>query len=202
MLKATLGVKAYSRGYYKDIEKAERHSVTVIAEWISDNLKPLRAVDVGCGPGHLAAELSRKNIQVLGLDVSEAAIANLATKGLRGQKFDLTDRDSALPESPWDLVICMEVAEHLESSHADNFVRILSDGGNCVYLTAAEPSQTGGFGSLLHYNEQPNGYWIDRFTKRGFSFNSELTQVCRNYYSTRDVIEYLAKPMIFERKSA
>ena len=51
-----------------------------------------------------------------------------------------------------------DVAEHLESKHADFYVECLSSGNaKKLIFTAASPGQ-GGEG---HYNEQPKEYWIE-----------------------------------------
>lgn len=44
------GNSVYSSSYYDDIEGMEGDSVTVIAEWISKNLKPAKIIDVVLSP--------------------------------------------------------------------------------------------------------------------------------------------------------
>ncbi|MYR44530.1 class I SAM-dependent methyltransferase [Streptomyces sp. SID5910] len=63
-------------------------------------------LDVGCGPGRLVAELSARGRAVLGIDVSEAAVARTVRLGgpsLRRSVFD------PLPgEGRWDTVLLMD----------------------------------------------------------------------------------------------
>ncbi len=189
------GSDIYSELYYKQIEQFELASVDAIAEWLKDNLHPTAVIDVGCGPGHLLSALHSRGIRVLGLDYSKASEAAVKSKGLAFGHFDLL-QEKALPGSPWDLVVCCEVAEHLEAQHAGVFLDNLTSGGNLIFLTAAEP----GGGGLNHVNEQPNSYWISRLEQRGFLFDSDLTERARAVFSDKGVVHYLAKPMIFRRR--
>ena len=58
-----------------------------------------------------------------------------------------------------DLVICMEVAEHLSLSRADDFVRDLCSISDVILFGAAVKFQRG----TSHINEQPQSFWIDIF---------------------------------------
>ncbi|MET8557328.1 class I SAM-dependent methyltransferase [Streptomyces sp. NPDC004959] len=65
-----------------------------------------RVLDVGCGPGRLVAELAARGRPVLGVDVSEAAVAHTGRLGGRavcGSVFE------PLPgEGRWDTVLLMD----------------------------------------------------------------------------------------------
>jgi hypothetical protein len=64
----------------------------------------------------------------------------------------------------FDLVVSLEVAEHLPSERAETFVGSLTGLGPVVLFSAAIPAQ-GGRG---HVNEQWPEYWHDRFRQRDF----------------------------------
>ena len=64
----------------------------------------------------------------------------------------------------FDLVISLEVAEHLPASAADVFVGNLVRHGPVLLFSAAIPCG-GGTG---HVNEQWPAYWAERFEKRGY----------------------------------
>jgi cyclopropane fatty-acyl-phospholipid synthase-like methyltransferase len=188
------GGDIYSRSYYEQVEEAEQASVLAIATWIRLTLRPIRVVDIGCGPGHLIEALHRGGIDVLGLDYSAAARGFVSKKGLPFETLDLTTR-GVVPGSPWDLAVCCEVAEHLDARHSDTFVENLTSASNTVFLTAAEVGQ----GGLNHVNEQPNSYWIEKFDHRGFALDGNLTEKARAAFAEGEVVHYLAKPMIFRR---
>jgi hypothetical protein len=66
--------------------------------------------------------------------------------------------------SHFDLVVCLEVAEHLPEEIAECFIGSLTRLGSVVLFSAAIPSQ-GGTG---HINEQWPAYWEEHFTNRGY----------------------------------
>jgi hypothetical protein len=135
------------------------------------------------------------------VDVSDAAAAIVKAKGLPFQQFNLVTEPGPLPGVPYDLAISCEVAEHLEPVYADQFVRKLTQAAPRVYLTAAEP-KPGGYPGLQHFNEQPNEYWIELMRQHGFQLDHAGTASARETFGKRDVICYLARPMIFFKKPA
>ena len=192
------GAEVYSRSYFQDIERLEGPSVEHIADWIADRLRPARAIDVGCGPGHLMAALRRRGVDVFGVDISTEALKATAAKDLPVERFDLTVPGTALPGVPYDLAISCEVAEHLPAEHADDFVEKLTAAAPCVFLTAAEPN-TGVGPGLYHVNEQPNAYWIAKLVGRGYRLDQPATDDLRRYLDRPDVVDYLRRPMVFRR---
>src|SRR5262249_42035898 len=65
----------------------------------------------------------------------------------------------------YDLVVSLEVAEHLPHSDADGFVESICQHGDVVMFSAAVPEQ----GGTNHINEQWQEYWAEKFTARGYS---------------------------------
>ena len=55
------------------------------------------------------------------------------------------------PGTRYELAVCLEVAEHLNESSADNLILQLTNLANRVLFSAAIPGQ----GGLHHVNEQP-----------------------------------------------
>lgn len=70
-----------------------------------------------------------------------------------------------LPDGPFDLAFCLEVAEHLPPAAADRLVEDLTLRSDRIVWSAAIPGQ-GGDG---HLNERPLEYWEERFRARGFA---------------------------------
>ena len=82
----------------------------------------------------------------------------------------------------FDLVICLEVAEHLPEQVADTLVASLTAAGNCILFSAAIPGQ----GGQQHQNEQWPQYWQSKFVKRGYEFSD----VVRDKIWEREDIEW------------
>ncbi|MER8056396.1 MULTISPECIES: class I SAM-dependent methyltransferase [unclassified Streptomyces] len=63
-------------------------------------------LDVGCGPGRLVAELAARGRTVLGIDVSDAAVAH--TTGLGGPVLRRSVFEALPGEGRWDTVLLMD----------------------------------------------------------------------------------------------
>jgi hypothetical protein len=64
----------------------------------------------------------------------------------------------------FDLVVCLEVAEHLAPNAAEHFVENLTKHSSAILFSAAIPFQGGDH----HVNEQFLSYWIERFDRHRF----------------------------------
>ncbi len=192
------GTGVYSESYFESIERIEAESVRAMARWMRERLAPARAIDAGCGPGHMMQAMAAEGVEVRGVDIADAALRRSRAKGLDVERFDLT-QSTELPGRPYDLVVCCEVAEHLEATHARTLVRTLCGGGDTIFMTAAEPDPEVGPG-LHHVNEQPNSYWIALMSEEGFALDEALTVDARARFSSQGVIIYLQRVMVFRRR--
>lgn len=64
----------------------------------------------------------------------------------------------------YDVVLCLEVAEHLPSAFAETLVRSLCTHSDLIYFSAAAPGQFGDH----HINCQWPAFWQSLFNKYGF----------------------------------
>ncbi len=128
-------------------------------------------VQVGCGSGAWMAEAVAEGIgEVAGIDGPwvdttdfVADRSAVATCDLR-VPFDIG--------RTFDLVLCIEVAEHLSAQRAASFVEDLCRLGPVVAFSAAIPGQ-GGYG---HVNEQWPAYWSSRFESAGYALLDPLRE--------------------------
>lgn len=127
--------------------------------------QPKSVVDVGCGVGHWLMECSQNGIsELLGIDG-----LHLTTSLFMPDKQNLLQTDLEKPfqlNRTFDLVICLEVAEHLAENTADTFIRSLVQLGDTIIFSAAIPGQ----GGQNHINEQWPSYWQQKFEANGFGF--------------------------------
>jgi hypothetical protein len=90
----------------------------------------------------------------------------------------------------WDLVTCLEVAEHIPAEYADRLCkflgrRVLNDWGHKGALVfSAAASGQGGSG---HVNEQPHKYWVERLSTEG-----GLREIRRESRKLRSIFRSLA----------
>lgn len=133
-------------------------------------------LDVGCGAAFVIERLAELGLSVGGVDGSRACLT-VAPKHLH-DKIAIADLRSTEPGAlgSADLVICLEVAEHIDAAHADRLVRHLAVAASRVVLFSAAPPGQGGHD---HINERPMAYWLERFAPYGITKNDEKTEAFR-----------------------
>ncbi len=103
---------------------------------IKETFQPVKALDLGCGPGALMHLLWELGVDVEGIDFAESS-KRLATPETRDRIAIGTVTDTSLkPDNCADLVICREVIEHLTvfevKKAVANMVRMTS---KFIYVT-------------------------------------------------------------------
>lgn len=172
----------YSQGWYEvnqvnfyQIEAEEKPFADRLAGWIKENLNPNTALDIGCGPGIYVDALNLLNIPCIGIDNNPQA----------KKKSNIIFQDLFETNETADLILCLEVAEHIEECKSDllvqKIVSCLNSRGHLIW-SAAHPGQ-GGSG---HINCQPKSYWKKRFKKHGLvqcsKIENNLISFCREGY--------------------
>ena len=74
----------------------------------------------------------------------------------------------------FDLLISLEVAEHLPKESADIFVKSLTTHSDFILFSAAIPGQ----GGQYHVNEQWPNYWNEKFVDNGY----EAFDILRSHF--------------------
>lgn len=158
--------KDYDAAFYA-MHTPWREEYDNIARALADNLPPFRsALDLGCGNGYVIDSLAKTGVDAHGIDGSRNVLAH-------DSKIEIADITQPLELVQRDLVICTEVAEHVEERFADTLVdNVCFAARESVFFSAAQA----GHGGHLHVNEQPRKYWIDKFTARGFDVDDRITE--------------------------
>jgi SAM-dependent methyltransferase len=98
-----------------------------------------RVLDVGCGEGYGSAMLARKAMSVVGVDISEEAIAHAAAKySLDNVEFRCMPVEHlSFPGDSFDVLVCLEVIEHARGYIAalEEMRRVLRPEGTLVLST-------------------------------------------------------------------
>ncbi len=119
---------------------------TAAAHWKRDvrGLKPfggLKLLDIGCGGGLLAEPMARMGFDVLGADASEknvkTAAAHAAQSGIHVHYRAVTAEGLAEESARFDLVLNMEVAEHVTDVGAfiGACAKLVAPGGLMIVAT-------------------------------------------------------------------
>lgn len=146
-----------------------RADYRAIAEILAGWLQFDSAADFGCGNGYILQTLALHGKRVVGLDGSPKVLAHFPDARI----MDVT---RPIDIGQHDLVICTEVAEHIEAQYADVLTDSLCRAArNTIFFSAAKA----GRGGHLHVNEQEASYWIRKFKDRGFALDLETTKDIR-----------------------
>ena len=151
--------RIYGERFFRYIDAGSAASAERVVPIINDLFKPQSVLDVGCGAGAWIRTWAQylEASELLGVDGTEQDLAPVGFKVVDlEQGFNLGQRFS--------LVQCLETAEHLPACSADGLVASLARHGELVVFSAAQPGQ----GGKNHVNEQPPGYWIEKFSRQGF----------------------------------
>lgn len=156
----------YDADFYSSIASGSKASAMRLLSIYARFATVESVLDIGCGAATWLESaqqvFSLSADQLTGLDGVYAKPAH-AGKQFRFVYQDLQERVDLSGEQ-FDLMVCVEVAEHLPVSRADSFVRELVSHGNSIIFGAAIPNQ-GGTG---HVNEQWPDYWANKFAEHGY----------------------------------
>jgi 2-polyprenyl-3-methyl-5-hydroxy-6-metoxy-1,4-benzoquinol methylase len=120
-------------------------------------------LDVGCARGTWLRLWRRQGVSdITGVDGSYIDPDALE---IERDRFVVADLNAPFTLGRrFDLVQCLEVAEHLPAARADSFVADLVAHGPVVLFSAATPGQ----GGENHVNEQPCAYWQALFLRHDY----------------------------------
>lgn len=152
----------YSSIYYERLKEDSSASATAVIPIIKGLFHPTSVIDVGCGSGTWARVYLESGCKVLGVDGNVVRGEQLLIPEEMFERHDLS-KPFKLGRQ-FDLVNCLEVAEHLAKERADGFVEDLCRLSPVVVFSAAIPGQ----GGTHHVNEQWPDYWIPKFRSQGF----------------------------------
>ena len=153
----------YREDSYRTWRDPSKRSAMAVVPLLLEWVHPKSVVDVGCGLGMWASSFSELGVETVhGMDghnvpTDELLIPASDFVAVDLSKFVETTRD-------YDLVVSLEVAEHLPAAAAGTFVQTLTSLGPVILFSAAIPHQRG----ANHVNEQWPAYWARLFAKRGY----------------------------------
>ena len=166
-----------------------------LGQTLAEILQPRSVIDIGCGPGIYLVPF-KPDAKVLGVDGAPDA-----GKALEADEFVTADlRENWEPSGGgvFDLDLCIETAEHLPPLRADYLVGLLTENADSVFFSAAIPGQ----GGLMHLNEQPREYWLEKFRARGFDLhprNDWLAEQIKASPECQRVRWLISNAMLLER---
>jgi len=154
--------------YIHDEVTHNMSSPNIIIPIILNIVKVENVVDFGCGIGTWLKAFKNNGIkEVLGLDGKWVNI-DLLHKYISEDEFKCVDLEKPITlDKKYDLVVSLEVVEHISENSAETFIKSLVDAGKIILFSAAIPGQ-GGFN---HINEQWPSYWNEKFKAHNYVFH-------------------------------
>lgn len=153
----------YNAAFYADRDARTRHTAQTVLSHLFGWLPIHSVCDVGCGVGTWLAEAQNLGAnRVAGYEGPWAESVDLQVdRGL----VEFCDLEKPIRRNArFDLVLSLEVVEHLSPERGEGFVADLCRLGDLVLFSAAIPNQ-GGKG---HINERWQSYWCGLFEDQGF----------------------------------
>ncbi len=151
----------YPTEFYADRRAHTVHAAARVLGALPPDLPRRRIADVGCGTGTwLAAALDAGSETCIGLEGDWVQPAMLDDARIN---FRAADLEQPFELSPVDLVLSLEVAEHLSPRRAPGFVADLTASAPAILFSAAIPGQ----GGVGHVNERWQGWWAALFAQHG-----------------------------------
>lgn len=162
--------KGYGKAYYAShcgevdydrTQPAVMSHFRTFASTLANVYAPKRVLDVGCAKGFLVEHLRDAGVEAFGVDSSEYAISQV-----RDDVKGYCRLGSALDPSAerYDLVTCIEVAEHMPADTGPVLIANLCSMTDQVIFSST-PSD---FAEPTHVNIRPPEYWRELFAQNGF----------------------------------
>jgi hypothetical protein len=146
----------YKGGFFKNRHKM-MWRVPIFCDAVIDVFRPESVIDMGCAIGDFVKGLADKGITSLGVEGSIACKPFLVSPAVIFK--DLREPLNPGFNFPFDLCMCLEVAEHIEPEYSTMLVKNLCSVSSNVLISAAPPGQKGHH----HVNCQEIEYWDNRF---------------------------------------
>lgn len=153
----------YDAAFFAEQAEHSAAGANVIVPTVVELLRPRSVVDIGCGVGAWLAAFAASGVNdLIGVD---GAYVDRTRLLIPSDVFRAADLAEPLDLGrKFDLVVSLEVAEHLSAERVSTFVDNLSRHGDLLLFSAAVPRQAG----THHVNLQWPSYWAKRFGERGY----------------------------------
>jgi len=153
----------YDEIFYLYQREGSLRSARKVLPLIHSQISPRSILDVGCGAGAWLKIHNELGVDdFLGVDGDYVKASILLIDESNFHPWNIT-RPFELGRQ-FDLVQCLEVAEHIPAEFSETLVDNLTRHGKVILFSAAAPGQ----GGESHINEQPYDYWKNIFSERGY----------------------------------
>lgn len=156
-------MSTYDDVFYDYVNSGAVSSAQCILPLLLQHIEIRSVLDVGCGQGAWLSVFRALGVaEIAGLDGAHVDQSKLL---IPGPSFSATDLCQGFSLGKrYDLVQCLEVAEHLPPTSSAGFIDALVLHGDLILFSAAAKGQ----GGNSHINEQDYEYWRAHFARHGY----------------------------------
>ncbi len=174
--------------YNKEIHNVKNPDI--IVPEIMKRLNPNSVIDFGCGIGSFLNSFKRHGVEeIFGIDGDWVDKSQLYSY-INPDEFKAHDLEAEIIiNKPFDLVISLEVAEHLSEKSSKVFVQNLTQFNSPILFSAAIPNQ----GGYNHLNEQWLTYWEELFNEVDFVFHDVIRPI---FWDNEDLFWWYKQNMV------
>jgi SAM-dependent methyltransferase len=183
----------YKQDFYKSRQHGSLQSARIIIPLLLELIAPKSVVDVGCGVGTWLSVFKEYDIKdILGIDGEWVDKKMLMISEEQFVSHNLEEPIEI--DKEFDLVMSLEVAEHIPPEKASIFIDSLTRLGPVIFFSAAIPFQIG----KHHVNEQWPEYWVRHFEKHEYSV---IDPIRKKIWQNDDVEYWYAQNLlVFARR--
>jgi SAM-dependent methyltransferase len=171
LLQRLRGATTYRLKHFRRRERF-RDDYRLLARALLEQIQFDSVFDVGCANGFLLEAFLEAGREIGGIEAATAA-RKVLPDALRSH---VSFGDFSESRGKWDLVCCVEVAEHIPPPRSEELVRTLVRlARETIYFTAAPPGQFG----HGHINCRPHADWLQWFADAGWELDRGVTEALR-----------------------
>ena len=172
----------YPDGYFVTTPRNAGHPTERIAEDLVGYMQSIftavfgrqmcSVLELGCGAGEITRQFLARNLDFCAVEGAPGGVERLKCLGIPEERIVLSDLKRLKPLGrKYDLVMCTEVAEHVEPWFASKVVEACISHADVVWFSAAEGRVRPHY---HHMNEVPIEAWDNIFAHMGFSISIQL----------------------------
>jgi FkbM family methyltransferase len=135
-----------------------------------DDFKINDCIDFGCGPGEYVKYFINNGISTRGYD------GNINTPSISEGLCEVLDLTGEFVLDPSDLVLCLEVGEHIPEKYEDVFLKNIIDHVKSYLIISWGIPGQGGYG---HVNCRDNSYIINKIENHGLKYMEDYSKSLR-----------------------
>lgn len=154
-----------------DIRRGHAETVDTVLEWLGDEGAGVSVLDAGCGVGSLSHPLATRGLQVHGVDISAAMVAEAEARAVEGSGVSFSVGDLDAISRGAEVVCCVDVLIHYTSGDAVLMIQRLATLARRRLVLSFAPSTP----------------WLDLLKKIGALFPG-ASKATRAYLHREDVI--------------